>query len=298
MEDTAMTIYEFLEKDKERFLQRLSSVSGPDRVIQVCEEELNRILLQYNEANTDKRAGEEAWYAMQTARAALPLLDTAGEAKVYTLASRREDKKASARVTLPLAAGIGSSAGGALLLALGAGHIAALTLFPVSALLLIAGMGGIFLAGRRSAEGVMPQVPGETIVESETDSEKVYHSLSMMLNVVDHNLEEVRRKSALSVSESDIPGLPDQSASPLKKDELQLLSGLLESAYSRPEEAYARDMISEIRFYLHRHSVELVEYSLDTASLFDRMPAPSDRTIRPALKSGTLVLMRGLAGTL
>lgn len=292
-----MTIYEFLEKDKERFLQRLSSASGADRVIQICEEELNRILLQFNEANTDKRTGEEAWYAMQTARAALPLLDTAGEAKIYNLASRQEERKVSRSVTLPLAAGIGSTAGGALLLALGAGHMAALTLFPVSALLLIAGMGGIFLAGRKSAGGAMPQVPGEVIVKAETDSEKVYHSLSMMLNVVDHNLEEVSRKAALSAPESGIPGLSDQGASPLKKDELQLLSGLLESAYSRPEEAYARDMISEIRFYLHRQGVELVEYSSDTASLFDRMPAPSDRTIRPALKSGTLVLMRGLAGT-
>ena len=292
-----MTIYEFLEKDKERFLQRLSSASGAERVIQICEEELNRILLQFNEANTDKRTGEEAWYAMQTARAALPLLDTAGEAKIYNLASRQEERKISRGVTLPLAAGIGSTAGGALLLALGAGHIAALTLFPVSALLLIAGMGGIFLAGRKSAGTAMPQVPGEVIVKAETDSEKVYHSLSMMLNVVDHNLEEVSRKAALSAPESGIPGLSDQGASPLKKDELQLLSGLLESAYSRPEEAYARDMISEIRFYLHRRGVELVEYSLDTASLFDRMPAPSDRTIRPALKSGTLVLVRGLAGT-
>ncbi len=292
-----MTIYEFLERDKERFLQRLSSASGADRVIQVCEEELNRILLQYNEANTDKRTGEEAWYAMQTARAALPLLDTAGEAKIYTPASRQEERKVSRAVTLPLAAGIGSAAGGTLLLALGAGHIAALTLFPISALLVIAGMGGIFLAGRRSAEGTMPQVPGEVIVKAETDSEKVYHSLSMMLNVVDHNLEEVSKKAALSAPESDLPGMADRNASPVKKDELQLLSGLLEAAYSRPEEAYARDMISEIRFYLHRHGIELVEYSLDTASLFDRMPAPSDRTIRPALKSGTLVLMRGLAGT-
>lgn len=292
-----MTINEFLEKDKERFLQRLSSVSGAERVIQICEEELNRILLQFNEANTDKRTGEEAWYAMQTARAALPLLDTAGEAQIYNLASRQEERKVSRSVTLPLAAGIGSTAGGALLLALGAGHIAALTLFPVSALLLIAGMGGIFLAGRKSADGTIPQVPGEVIVKSETDSEKVYHSLSMMLNVVDHNLEEVSRKAALSAPGSDIPGLSDQGASLLKKDELQLLSGLLESAYSRPEEAYARDMISEIRFYLHRRGVELVEYSSDTDSLFDRMPAPSDRTIRPALKSGTLVLVRGLAGT-
>ena len=292
-----MTINEFLEKDKERFLQRLSSASGADRVIQICEEELNRILLQFNEANTDKRTGEEAWYAMQTARAALPLLDTAGEAKIYNLASRQEERKIPGGLTLPLAAGIGSTAGGALLLALGAGHIAALTLFPVSALLLIAGMGGIFLAGRKSAGTAMPQVPGEVIVKAETDSEKVYHSLSMMLNVVDHNLEEVSRKAALSAPGSDIPGLSDQGASPMKKDELQLLSGLLESAYSRPEEAYARDMISEIRFYLHRRGVELVEYSSDTDSLFDRMPAPSDRTIRPALKSGTLVLVRGLAGT-
>ena len=292
-----MTIYEFLEKDKERFLQRLSSASGPDRVIQVCEEELNRVLLQYNEANTDKRTGEEAWYAMQTARAALPLLDTAGEAKIYNLASRREERKVPGGVTLPLAGGIGACAGSALLLALGAGRLAALTLFPVSALLLIAGMGAVFMAGRKSAGGSMPQVPGEVIVKSETDSEKVYHSLSMMLNVVDHNLEEVSRKAALSAPEGSLCGPAGKGASPLKKDELQLLSGLLEAAYSRPEEAYARDMISEIRFYLHRRGVELVEYSQDAASLFDRMPAPSDRTIRPALKSGTQVLMRGLAGT-
>ena len=293
-----MTIKEFLERDKERFMQRLSQASGADRIIQVCEEELNRILLQYNEANTDRRTGEEAYYAMQTARAALPLLDTAGETRVYKREDPRNAEKVSRGVAFPLTAGIGTSAGGALLLALGAGRIAALPLLPISALLLAAGMGCIFLAGRRSAKGTIPQVPGETYIESETDSEKVYHSLSMMLNVVDHNLEDVRRKASISASESDIPGLMDTSSSPIKKDELKLLSGLLESAYSRPEEAYARDMISEIRFYLHRHGIELVEYGADTASLFDRMPARTDKTtIRPALKSGTTVLMRGLAGT-
>lgn len=292
-----MTICEFLERDKERFMQRLSQASGADRVIQICEEELNRILLQYNESNTDKRTGEEAYYAMQTARAALPLLDTAGEAKVYSLSSAGSGRSVSRGTAVPLTAGIGCSAGGALLLALGTGHLAALTLLPLSALFLAAGMGCIFLAGRRSADASIPQVPGETFVKAETDSEKVYHSLSMMLNVVDHNLEESSRKASISAPESGIPALAGTSAASVKKDELQLLSGLLESAYSRPGEAYARDMISEIRFYLHRHGIELVEYSGENASLFDRMPAPEDRTIRPALRSGTVVLMRGLAGT-
>ena len=290
-----MTIKEYLERDKERFMQKLSQASGADRVIQVCEEELNRILLQYNEANQDQKTGEEAYYAMQTARAALPLLDTVGETKIFNRHLPAAQGASSAKGMVPLTAGIACTAAGALLLAFGGGALGAITLLPLSVILFGAGLGGVYYAGRKSAAAI-PQIPGEVIVEPETDSEKVYHSLSMMLNVVDHNLEDVRRKNAILPSQSDIPGLKDTSASPIRKDELKLMAGILESAYSRIEESYARDMISEIRFYLHRHGVELIEYGPDTAAFFDLVPAPSDRTIRPAMKSGTVLLMRGLAG--
>ena len=290
-----MTIKEFLERDKERFMQRLSQASGADRVIQVCEEELNRILLQYNEANPDKKTGEEAYYAMQTARAALPLLDSMGEPRIFNRHLPAAETKTSPKGLVPFTAGAACTAGGALLLAFGNGVLGAVTLLPLSVLLFGAGLLGAFWAGRKSA-APMPQVPGEVFAEAETDSEKVYHSLSMLLNVVDHNLEDVRQKSAMGISENGLPGLESHGASPIKKDELDLMAGILESAYSRIDESYARDMISEIRFYLHRHGIELIEYGPDTAAFFDLVPAPSDRTIRPAMKSGTVLLTRGLAG--
>ena len=49
-----------LEQDQERFLTRLAQADTPERTVTEIEEELNRILLQYNETCTDERMREAA----------------------------------------------------------------------------------------------------------------------------------------------------------------------------------------------------------------------------------------------
>ena len=58
---------ELLERDKERLLSQLAKADTPDSAIAVMEEELNRILYQYNEKCTDERESAAAAHALRLA---------------------------------------------------------------------------------------------------------------------------------------------------------------------------------------------------------------------------------------
>ena len=70
---------------------------------------------------------------------------------------------------------------------------------------------------------------------------------------------------------------------------------MLESAYGEPDNEYAKEVISEVRFYLHRKKIEVVDYNGENRELFDRMPSDTTSTIRPALMMADSILVKGLA---
>ena len=72
-----------LEKDQERFQPRLAQADTPEQTVTEIEEEMNRILLQYNESCTDERLSQAALHAMKTARASAALVNSGGEIRVY-----------------------------------------------------------------------------------------------------------------------------------------------------------------------------------------------------------------------
>ena len=73
------------------------------------------------------------------------------------------------------------------------------------------------------------------------------------------------------------------------------MTGLLESAYAEPDNEYAKEVISEISYYLHRKKIEIVDYNGENKEFFDRMPSQNSSTIRPALIMADTVLVKGLA---
>ena len=81
----------------------------------------------------------------------------------------------------------------------------------------------------------------------------------------------------------------------MPEEELQLLSALLQAAYLQKDEPYARQILSEIRFYLHQRTVEVLEYDESVKNYFDRLPSKREGTIRPALVQSGVLLVKGLA---
>ena len=168
-----MNIRDLLEKDKERLITRLTNAVSPEQAARECEDELSRLLLEYNEQAPSERVSEAAYYSMQTARAAISLVDSTGEIRAYERTGVTE--VSGKNYVIPLAGGIGAMAAGGLVLAL-----APAVLAPVGLIGLIAGFAGTFVAGvrfggRRSAPGNRDQ-----IFETRVDGGKIYSNLLRM----------------------------------------------------------------------------------------------------------------------
>ena len=100
-----MTNRELLEQDRDRFLSALSQADSPDRAVRIAEEELNRILIRYNEQQKNPVLAEQNSSVYETAKAALSLMNTTGEVQVY-------ERTASTDSSLSAAGGVGSLATG------------------------------------------------------------------------------------------------------------------------------------------------------------------------------------------
>ncbi len=288
-EEMTMKIRDFLEKDRERLMNRLATADTADKAINVCEEELSRILLQYNEEVQSERKSEVAAYSLQTARAALPLVDSTGEIKVYERTLSSGKIPGAKRWMIPFGAGGAATVVGALLLAL-APHAA----LPVAIIFLAGGcvasfIGGSQVGGRRGGTPAKK----EQLLEAKLDNNKIYHNLATVLTVVDQNLEE----AALKDDAENTVRLPDHNDLNIPKDELKLLADLLENAYSVPDPSVNADLVSEIRFYLHNKQIEVVDYTEENAKWFSKMPSKKNGTLRPALVQNGIVIMKGLAAS-
>lgn len=277
-----MNTRELLEKDKARLIGRLENAQNPEQAARECEDELGRILLEYNENATSDRVSEAAYYSMQTAKSAISLVDSTGEIRAYERTiSVGTDKK---NYWIPLAGGVGITTAGGLALAL---LPEALT--PVGFIVLAAGFVATFIAGIRFGQRRdVPRVRDQ-VFETRVDGKKIYSNLLRMMTVIDRNLEDIRgremQEAPATVTKTEKAGA----------EELELLSGILESTYVRRGEADAEDIISNIKFYLHRQGIEVVEFEATTEQWFNKMPSRGRGTLRPALVKDGTALIRGIA---
>ena len=255
-----------LEKDQERFQTRLAQADTPEQTVTEIEEEMNRILLQYNESCTDERLSQAALHAMKTARASAALVNSGGEIRVYERTPSGSSGKSSGSAALskpffgPLAAGAACIAVGILLYAM-----APESIHSFAAALLIVGGIVLFWAGTRFGAGKAVPLKRDQIFESKPDPEKIYRHLHTLLTA----------------------GIPDE--------ELQLLRGLLETAYTQDDRDAGDASISDIRFYLHKHGIDVVDYNVETAKWFNLMPSKGQGTLCPALVREGTVLIKGTA---
>ena len=278
-----MKTRELLEQDKERLLARLSKADTAEQTVTALEDELSRIQIQYGEHVTDETMSREASYALQTAKAALSLVDSTGDVRTYERTGKPK-KGAQSKYLIPLTAGLGATAVGATALTMApAGFL------PLSIIMVIAGICLSFVSGYNFGRRKLLPDEAEQIIEVSMDSDKIYRNLNAMLTVVDHNLEDARL-TAMEAAANPAPS-PDD----VTDDELRLLSSILETAYSSEDSDENRQTISDITFYLYRRGISVMEYSADTAKYFNRMPAARTGTLKPALVKDNVVLIRGMA---
>ncbi len=336
-------LQDFLEADRERVLTGLKSAQTPEAAQAVLEKETDRLLLQYNEECTSARMRDAASGMMQALRSSVPLLDSAGEVRVWR---RGEVSGGSASGAVGrTGSGVGGTAGAGhgakgaglsgILLCVGAALSAAAFFAPAlftggmgalpslfkGILLPLLGGGCLYSAGRMAGKNARIRIGGsagsedpEERIEITIDPEKLWNSLRGAVMVVDRNLAAVQEAEEFDRGKelAAVSGAKGVSA-----EEIELFSGLLELARSGASGQAGQinaggsvdpglsQMAEDIRYYLHRKNVEVIEWSEKYASWFEILPGLSKSTgghgegkaltIRPALAQNGRLLKKGLA---
>lgn len=296
-----MKFVELLERDKQNLLTELAASKAAEKAVRVLENELDKLLLMYNEQCSNERERDAAAYMTQAIRFSLPLIDSAGETKVWEAGSADSDKRKSRLNPLVF------------LFIIGALVLCGLGLFPFIAPFFSDGIDsiknfdvallrpiGFIVGGVASAVvgGVLARRPGQKQpkrtqhVEIQIDSAKIYRSFRNSLLSVDQSLEEIQ--SMERWAERETAGTIDGHE--VSDSELDIFSDLLAASYSNDPD-YAMEKIEAIKYYLHRQQIEVVDYSPETANFFDMMPGQRAGTIRPAMVANGNLLRKGVASS-
>ena len=287
---------EILEKDRDRLLTELSAAASAEKAVGILEKETDKLLLTYNERAESDSEREAAAHIMQAVRLSLPLIDTAGRSKVWEHGKHDEKapKKISVTVVLIIIAGLALCAFGLIpiaMIAMNNTDAASRTDLVSRMISSVLGIAALFLAGTLSGRP-KDNVKKEYHVELHIDADKVYRNFRTVILSVDQSLEEVRLREAQDKREQ--AGTID--GRPATTPEIELFSDLLAAMYSRDPD-YALEKIADIKYYLHRQQIEIVDYSEETKHFFDMMPGTSAGTIRPALVADGVLMKKGLAST-
>lgn len=286
-----MKLVELLEKDKENLLTELAAAKEPDRAIRVLENELDKILMTYNEQCDSERERDAAAYMMQAVRLSLPLIDSVGETKIWETGDVVEAHKTRMwpLVIILLVVAVVLCGVGLLPMVLDLGGIDKVDYVKLAPMEL-GGLAAAMVAGLLARRPGPKKTKTGQRVETHVDPNKICISFRNALLAVDQNLEEIQSMQRWEKREEagKIDG-HEVSAS-----ELDIFSDLLAASYSKDPE-YALEKIDDIKYYLHKQQIEAVDYSAETAQFFDMMPSQRAGTIRPALVADGKLLRKGMA---
>lgn len=236
-------------------------------------EVLDRVLLRYSAANANDRKRQAVADCQAAAVRDMLGLLLAGTA-------RKDIEKRRFRV------------GGVicLLLAVIFGLISALLIrdyyLPGCILMAAAALFG-FLAGR------LWYGEREVRVHAELDADVVWKTLKKAVETMDRKSEEyLAQEETWSREQTDASFTASASWNP---ETLRLLGDLLEALYAQNGD-YAIRQLKKLLPWLHQQGIEAVDYSPETADLFELLPTKrSSATQRPALVSGETLLLAGRA---
>ena len=291
-----MKITDILEKDKDKLITELSAAKSADKAVRVLENEMDTLLLKHNEQCESDRERESAAYMMQAVRLSLPLIDSNGAVKVWERGGGDSDHGGSFKISflVLLILGLALCVFGLGPLFLDAYNAAASNaksdvILRVSAT--VVGFICLYFAGFAYSR---PKKAGskEHQVEIRVDADKIYRNFRTAILSIDQSLEEInaserwnKRNQAGSIDGRTVTS-----------SELDLFSDLLAASYSGDPE-YALEKIEQIKYFLHKQQIEVIDYSKENEKYFDLMPGVRAATIRPALVAQGGLLRKGLAST-
>lgn len=288
---------DLLEKDKDKLLTELSAAASAEKAIHVLENEIDRLLLKHNEYCESDRERESAAYIMQAVRLSLPLIDSNGKIKVWESGRRDEEDtggsfKPSFLILLILGIALCVFGFGPLMMD---AYLAAAEKSRDQVILhggaTLVGLVSLYFSGYLYSR---PKKKGkkEYQVDIRIDADRIYRNFRTAMLSVDQSIEEIRAMERWNAREK--AGSIDGRT--VSQSELDLFSDLLAAAYSGDPE-FALEKIEQIKYFLHKQQIEVVDYSKENEKYFDLMPGSRAATIRPALVVQGGLLKKGLAST-
>lgn len=292
-----MKMTDLLEKDKDKLLTELSAAASAEKAIHVLENEIDRLLLKHNEYCESDRERESAAYIMQAVRLSLPLIDSNGKIKVWESGRRDEEDtggsfKPSFLILLILGIALCVFGFGPLMMD---AYLAAAEKSRDQVILhggaTLVGLVSLYFSGYLYSR---PKKKGkkEYQVDIRIDADRIYRNFRTAMLSVDQSIEEIRAMERWNAREK--AGSIDGRT--VSQSELDLFSDLLAAAYSGDPE-FALEKIEQIKYFLHKQQIEVVDYSKENEKYFDLMPGSRAATIRPALVVQGGLLKKGLAST-
>ncbi len=281
-----------LEQDKERFLHNAAAAKSSAETVRCVEEELSRMLTLYNEEETSEKIKTTAMAMIEALRTSSGFLDCDGQSTIWSKSEYRPDHekaKKSPWFFILAVTGILLAAGAAAVLILLTDMVPPSPNMILGLSLWAGALICLFVSGLISAKSKKKN-DEELYAETIPDGAKTYHVLLAGAAAMDRTLNLIRSEETLLAKQA----LLDEKEG-MKKEDIQLLSGLLENAYAQRNDEFAKEVISDVKFYLHKKQIEVVDFNGENKNLFERMPGSARLTIRPALVIANTVLRKGLA---
>ena len=218
-----MKMLELLEADKDRLINRLEAQKTIEKASREVEEEIDRILLLYNEKCDKAAVRDAAANMLQAVKLSAPLTGCISETKVYKKTQKKEKQPLSLIQKLLLILTAICAASTFFLVLFTAGKEMGASDYILLLLLLLASPALSFLfakaKGKKDSDDAFH-------TENLTDAEKIYRTLHNAIYAIDWNLDGI----ALAEDRKDKTKNGDMDK--LSSSELELFSGLLEAAAS------------------------------------------------------------------
>ncbi len=288
-----MNMLEYLEQDKDSLIRKLENVRSMEEAEKTICTVLDHVLLQYNERCEVPIKRDAAAYLMQTVKLSAGLINSVGETKVWEDISNRSEKSAVS-VKQKLFGGACAVSGIVVILCAvlaGNGEALGITNLLLSVVFFLVSVFCAYQTGKSSSggSGNVLQTNRKYHTENVIDADHIYNCLHNVIYAADQGTEQLLLTDDI-IADTEHPA--DKMDIP--ENSIDLFAGLLEAGQIRDGE-YALDKIKDIKFYLHKQGIEVVEYDGTNKELFDFMPSKGKNTFRPALVSDGKILKRGLA---
>ncbi|MEG2634293.1 MAG: hypothetical protein RSA97_06825, partial [Oscillospiraceae bacterium] len=284
-----MTLFECYEQRKGALLSRLREASGLQQACAVMQDVFDIIQYEFCESCKSPVLRESTAYMMNAAKISFPLVECVSDVKIWHTENGAAAKgKGKGRLWAAVSAVTAIS----MLVGMTAAFVSQHPDFPLNEIrtgiyiaaavcVLLFAAGGMFFMRAKPTKGTE-----DIRAEISVNSEDVVRRMTAVILQIDKNLAMIEADEIRKAKES--------GDSDLKKDEIELMSALLEGRYSDSAE-FAQEQLEEVEHYLSSHGILICDYTPEYARRFELLPGEQTKTLRPAMLCGGKLIKKGLA---